>query len=127
MSDGQGAQAPGPVSKCPLSASPRSPHRPLRLTTGGAHTGNDYTPAVTATVPVPRTETPAGVLGLADVGRDDRSLRRFLHGLPPVDEAGLERRSVWLAGRRVAASAEWQVLDLAVSMVDLTTLEGADT
>ena len=82
---------------------------------------------MTATVPVPRTETPAGVLGLADVGRDDRSLRRFLHGLPPVDEAGLERRSAWLAGRRVAASAERQVLDLAVSMVDLTTLEGADT
>ena len=67
------------------------------------------------------------MLGLADVGRDDRSLRRFLHGLPPVDEAGLERRSAWLAGRRVAASAERQVLDLAVSMVDLTTLEGADT
>ena len=82
---------------------------------------------MTATVPVPRTETRAGVVGLADVGRDDRSLRRFLHGLPPVDEAGLERRSAWLAGRRVAGSAELQVLDLAVSMVDLTTLEGADT
>ncbi|MBL8928313.1 MAG: deoxyribose-phosphate aldolase [Pseudonocardia sp.] len=91
------------------------------------HTGDDYTSAVTATVPAPPAETPPGVLGRADVGRDDRSLRRFLHGLPPVDEAGLERRSAWLAGRRVAASAERQVLDLAVSMVDLTTLEGADT
>ncbi|HEX5812104.1 MAG TPA: deoxyribose-phosphate aldolase, partial [Pseudonocardia sp.] len=82
---------------------------------------------MTATVPVPRTENRFDVVGLADVARDDRSLRRFLHGLPPVDEAGLERRSAWLAGRRVAASAERQVLDLAVSMVDLTTLEGADT
>ncbi len=82
---------------------------------------------MTATVPVPRTETRVDVVGLADVGRDDRSLRRFLHGLPPVDEAGLERRSAWLAGRRVTGSAECQVLDLAVSMVDLTTLEGADT
>jgi deoxyribose-phosphate aldolase len=80
---------------------------------------------VTATVP--RSEIRAGVAGLADVGRDDRSLRRFLRGLPPVDEAGLERRSADLARRRVAGSAELQVLDLAVSMVDLTTLEGADT
>mgnify|MGYP001137322190 CR=1 FL=1 len=128
MSDGQGAQAPGPVSKCPLSASPLAP-RTARCAPQRAVCADreDYTPAVTATVPVPRTETPAGVLGLADVGRDDRSLRRFLHGLPPVDEAGLERRSAWLAGRRVAPSAERQVLDLAVSMVDLTTLEGADT
>jgi deoxyribose-phosphate aldolase len=82
-------------------------------------------PTVTATVP--RTEIRAGVAGLADVGRDDRSLRRFLHGLPPVDEAGLELRSAELARRRVAGSAELQALDLAVSMVDLTTLEGADT
>jgi deoxyribose-phosphate aldolase len=80
---------------------------------------------VTATVP--RSEIRAGVAGLADVGRDDRSLRRFLHGLPPVDEAGLELRSAELARRRVAGPAELQALDLAVSMVDLTTLEGADT
>ena len=79
------------------------------------------------TATVPRTEIRAGVAGLADVGRDDRSLRRFLHGLPPVDEAGLELRSAELARRRVAGSAELQALDLAVSMVDLTTLEGADT
>jgi deoxyribose-phosphate aldolase len=86
---------------------------------------------VTATVPAPRV-TPAvadpGTGGtLADAARDDRSLRRFLHGLPPVDEAGLERRSAVLATRRVASAAQRQALDLAVSMVDLTTLEGADT
>jgi deoxyribose-phosphate aldolase len=65
--------------------------------------------------------------GLADVGRDDRSLRRFLHGLPPVDAAGLERRSAVLATRAVVGAAELRVIDLAVSMVDLTTLEGSDT
>jgi deoxyribose-phosphate aldolase len=87
--------------------------------------------AVTATVPVPRTrEASAPGLpdpGLTDVARDDRSLRRFLHGLPPVDEAGLERRSAVLATRAVAPAAELRALDLAVSMVDLTTLEGNDT
>src|SRR6266567_618321 len=39
--------------------------------------------------------------GLADVARSDASLRAFLHGLPGVDQA--------------------------IRMVDLTTLEGADT
>jgi deoxyribose-phosphate aldolase len=90
---------------------------------------------VTATVPVPRAEAGqravvepgAAALGSLGPGRDDRSLRRFLHGLPPVDEAGLERRSAILATRCVTPAAELQAIDLAVSMVDLTTLEGADT
>jgi deoxyribose-phosphate aldolase len=82
---------------------------------------------VTATVPVPRTDPVAVDPGLADVTRDDRSLRRFLHGLAPVDEAGLERRSALLSGRRITAAAERQALELAVAMVDLTTLEGSDT
>lgn len=62
-----------------------------------------------------------------DPSRGDRELRRLLHGLPPVDEAGLERRSAALAGRVVAPEGERPALDLAVSMVDLTTLEGSDT
>jgi deoxyribose-phosphate aldolase len=90
---------------------------------------------VTATVPAPSAERsavdPAGTglvePGPVDVPRDDRSLRRFLHGLPPVDEAGLERRSAVLATRQVGPAAERQAIDLAVAMVDLTTLEGADT
>lgn len=82
---------------------------------------------MTATVPAPRADRPVVDPGLAAVTRDDRSLRRFLHGLPAVDEAGLERRSAALAARRVAPAAERQALELAVSMVDLTTLEGADT
>jgi deoxyribose-phosphate aldolase len=90
---------------------------------------------VTATVPAPRAERAAvdpagaGVVepGPVDVPRDDRSLHRFLHGLPPVDEAGLERRSAVLASRQVGPAAERQAIDLAVAMVDLTTLEGSDT
>ena len=83
---------------------------------------------MTATVPAPSLDLrpgPADVAGLA--GHDDRSLRRFLHGLPPVDEVGLERRSAVLATRSVTGPAELRLVDLAVAMVDLTTLEGADT
>jgi deoxyribose-phosphate aldolase len=79
---------------------------------------------VTATVPAPRADRRVDP---APTARDDRSLRRYLHGLPAVDEAGLERRSAALAGRRLAPDAERRALELAVAMVDLTTLEGADT
>jgi deoxyribose-phosphate aldolase len=62
-----------------------------------------------------------------DVGTDERSLRRFLHGLPGVDHVGLERRSATLATRSIKADAKRQAIDMAISMIDLTTLEGADT
>ena len=81
---------------------------------------------MTATVQVEPESRTAGP-GPADLDRDDLSLRRFLHGLPPVDAAGLERRSAVLATRVVTPSGERPALDLAVSMVDLTTLEGGDT
>ena len=88
--------------------------------------------AVTVTArPEPAADgrpTASAVDGAVDgVARDDRSLRRFLHGLPPVDEVGLERRSALLATRVVAPPGERRAIDLAVSMVDLTTLEGSDT
>nr|WP_218935594.1 deoxyribose-phosphate aldolase [Actinomadura citrea] len=54
-------------------------------------------------------------------------LRAFLHGLPGVDRVGVEERAARLAGRSVKASAKAEAIDLAISMVDLTTLEGADT
>ncbi len=79
---------------------------------------------MTSTVPAPTT---AGRPALADVGRDDATLRRFLAGLPGVDAVGLERRSAVLATRSIKAAAKLQALDLAVSMIDLTTLEGSDT
>src|SRR5919107_3029669 len=64
---------------------------------------------------------------LVDVVASDAALRRFLHGLPGVDQVGAEARAGTLATRSIkAASKEW-ALDLAVRMVDLTTLEGQDT
>src|SRR5215217_8325050 len=57
----------------------------------------------------------------------DASLRRFLHGLPGVDQVGLEARAAGLGTRSIKTTAKAWALDTAISMVDLTTLEGADT
>ncbi|QFG23989.1 deoxyribose-phosphate aldolase [Actinomadura sp. WMMB 499] len=54
-------------------------------------------------------------------------LRAFLHGLPGVDRVGAEERAARLASRSIKTSAKAAAIDLAISMVDLTTLEGADT
>lgn len=62
-----------------------------------------------------------------DVTRSEASLRRFLHGLPGVDQVGAEARAAGLATRSIKTSAKEFALDLAVRMVDLTTLEGQDT
>ncbi|WP_328585155.1 deoxyribose-phosphate aldolase [Streptomyces sp. NBC_00370] len=63
----------------------------------------------------------------ADVTASDSSLRRFLHGLPGVDAVGLEARAASLGTRSVKTTAKAYAIDLAISMIDLTTLEGSDT
>ena len=63
----------------------------------------------------------------ADVVRDDATLRRFLHGLPGVDQVGAEARAAGLATRSIKKQSKQWALDLAIRCVDLTTLEGADT
>jgi deoxyribose-phosphate aldolase len=64
---------------------------------------------------------------LGDVTRDNASLRRFLHGLPGVDQVGAEGRAAALATRSIKTTAKAWAIDTAIRMVDLTTLEGADT
>ena len=54
-------------------------------------------------------------------------MRRFLHGLPGVDQVGAEARAASLGTRSIKTSAKGYALDLAIRMVDLTTLEGQDT
>lgn len=54
-------------------------------------------------------------------------LRRFLHGLPGVDEVGAVARTQALGTRSIKTTAKAWAIDTAISMVDLTTLEGADT
>jgi deoxyribose-phosphate aldolase len=66
----------------------------------------------------------------ADLGEatsSDASLRRFLHGLPGVDQVGAEARAATLSTRSIKTTAKEFALDLAIRMVDLTTLEGQDT
>ncbi|MGI8613348.1 MAG: deoxyribose-phosphate aldolase, partial [Nocardioidaceae bacterium] len=64
---------------------------------------------------------------LYSVTRDDAALRRFLHGLPGVDQVGAEARAATLATRSIKTTAKAWAIDTAIRMVDLTTLEGADT
>ena len=55
------------------------------------------------------------------------SLREFLRGLPGVDQVGAEARAAMLASRSIKTTAKQWALDTAISMIDLTTLEGQDT
>jgi deoxyribose-phosphate aldolase len=55
------------------------------------------------------------------------SLKEFLHGLPGVDQVGAEARAAMLATRSIKTTAKQWALDTAISMIDLTTLEGQDT
>ncbi|MGI8434529.1 MAG: deoxyribose-phosphate aldolase [Nocardioidaceae bacterium] len=72
---------------------------------------------------------------LTDVGPDivdealttPAGLARFLRGLPGVDQVGCEARAATLASRSIKAASKRQAIDLAISMIDLTTLEGQDT
>ncbi|SEG61527.1 deoxyribose-phosphate aldolase [Actinacidiphila yanglinensis] len=64
---------------------------------------------------------------LPDVSSSPRALRSYLHGLPGVDAVGLEARAAALGTRSIKTTAKAYAIDLAISMIDLTTLEGADT
>lgn len=63
----------------------------------------------------------------SDVTSSEAALRRFLHGLPGVDQVGADARAAMLATRSIKTTAKAEAIDLAIAMVDLTTLEGADT
>jgi deoxyribose-phosphate aldolase len=62
-----------------------------------------------------------------DITASDAALRRFLHGLPGVDAVGLQARAATLGTRSIKKDAKTFAIDLAIRMIDLTTLEGADT
>jgi deoxyribose-phosphate aldolase len=62
---------------------------------------------------------------LADTSSD--GLKAYLKGLPGVDQVGLEARAATLATRSIKNESKIWAIDTAISMVDLTTLEGMDT
>jgi len=63
--------------------------------------------------------------GLVD--GSDASLKNFLKKLSGVDAVGADARAAMLATRSIKTSSKRWAIDIAISMVDLTTLEGADT
>ena len=73
------------------------------------------------------TASASSAAGFDDITASDASLRRFLHGLPGVDQVGAEARAASLGTRSIKTTAKAYAIDLAIRMVDLTTLEGQDT
>src|SRR6476469_2230185 len=76
---------------------------------------------------MPPGQGSASSADFSDITRTDASLRRFLHGLPGVDQVGAEARAASLGTRSIKTTAKEFAIDLAIRMVDLTTLEGQDT
>ena len=63
--------------------------------------------------------------GLVD--GSENSLKSFLKNLSPVDQVGAEARAATLGTRSIKTTSKKWAIETAISMVDLTTLEGADT
>ena len=57
----------------------------------------------------------------------DAALTGWLRGLPGVDQVGLQARAAGLSTRSIKTTAKAWAIDLAISLIDLTTLEGSDT
>jgi deoxyribose-phosphate aldolase len=57
----------------------------------------------------------------------ESSLKSYLKNLPTVDQVGAEARAAALGTRSIKTASKAWAIDTAISMVDLTTLEGADT
>jgi deoxyribose-phosphate aldolase len=55
------------------------------------------------------------------------SLGRLLGRVTPVDQVGVEERTAALRTRSIKKASKLWALDLAIRMIDLTTLEGKDT
>ena len=76
---------------------------------------------------VQHLDRPLAVPALVEATASESALRRFLHGLPGVDQVGAEARVADLGTRSIKKQSKLFALDLAIRMTDLTTLEGADT
>jgi deoxyribose-phosphate aldolase len=66
---------------------------------------------------------------IALLGHDltEKSLKLHLDGLSGVDAVGLEQRAAGLATRSIKNASKAWALDRIIELIDLTTLEGADT
>ena len=82
----------------------------------------DRVSTATAVDPTERARELLGVSRLTN-----RALTSWLHGLPGVDQVGCEARAAALGTRSIKTTSKAWAIDTAISMIDLTTLEGADT
>ncbi|HET8594875.1 MAG TPA: deoxyribose-phosphate aldolase [Intrasporangium sp.] len=57
----------------------------------------------------------------------NHAIGAWLHGLPGVDQVGCESRAAALGTRSIKTTSKAWAIDMAIGMIDLTTLEGADT
>jgi len=77
---------------------------------------------------VSTTTATASARELLGVGAlTNASLAKWLHGLPGVDHVGADARAAGLSTRSIKTTSKAWAIDTAISMIDLTTLEGADT
>ncbi|MGL4339026.1 MAG: deoxyribose-phosphate aldolase [Rhodoglobus sp.] len=72
-------------------------------------------------------EPAARALTLIGTDLSERSLRLYLESLPGVDGVGLQQRAAALSTRSIKATSKTWALDTIIRLIDLTTLEGADT
>ena len=111
---------------------------PIRLERVTSTTETEAATARTATQPQPSARpttalpdaahpVPVSAVDLEHATGSEAALRGFLHGLPGVDKVGAEARAARLGTRSIKTTAKAFALDLAIRMIDLTTLEGADT
>ncbi len=73
----------------------------------------------------PATARAREILGVTAL--TNASLTSWLHGLPGVDHVGADARAAALGTRSIKTTSKAWAIDTAISMIDLTTLEGADT
>src|SRR5665647_3845785 len=110
--------------------------RPLRSDAARLLSIGRETPNVSAPPATARTRTATSdartatsnareLLGVAALS--NASLTRWLHGLPGVDRVGADSRAAGLGTRSIKTTSKAWAIDTAISMIDLTTLEGADT
>src|SRR4051812_48671533 len=87
-------------------------------------TSSHGAPATPAAVALAPAERAVRMLG-GDL--TERSLRLHLEGLSGVDAVGLEQRAAGLGTRSIKTTSKAWALDKIIELIDLTTLEGADT
>ena len=82
----------------------------------------------TSLVTPPPTLAPAQrAVDLIGTDLTEKSLKLHLEGLPGVDAVGLEQRAAGLGTRSIKTTSKAWALDTIIRLIDLTTLEGADT